>query len=59
MLNRFCKAIMPSECTNILDFNQYKKSDEAQFIILLADFECLLAIINGCKNNLEINLQQK
>ena len=50
---------MSSECTNILDFNQYQKSDEAQFIILLADFECLLAIINGCKNNLEINLQQK
>ena len=29
----FCNVIMPSEDTKILQFNQYKKSDNALFII--------------------------
>ena len=29
----FCNVVMPSEDTKILEFNQYKKSDKAPFII--------------------------
>ena len=29
----FCNVVMPSEDTKILQFNQYKKSDNALFII--------------------------
>ena len=39
---------MPSEYNNILEFNQYQKSDEAPFIIY-ADYEKT----GGCKNNPE------
>ena len=42
---------MPSEDTKILEFNQYRKSDKAPFIIS-ADLESLLVKIDGCKNNL-------
>ena len=46
----FYNLIMPSEDTNILEFDQYKKSDKAPFIIY-ADLECIK--IDGCKNNPE------
>ena len=54
----FCNVIMPSEETKILEFNQYKKSDEVPFIIY-ADLQCIKEEIDGCKNNPEIHLQQK
>ena len=41
---------MTSEDTEILEFNQYQKSDKAPFIIY-ADLECLKEKIDGCKNN--------
>ena len=44
----FCNVIMPSEDTKILEFNQYKKSDKAPFIIY-GD----LKRIDRCKNNTE------
>ena len=40
------------EHTKILEFNQYKKSDEAPFIIY-SDHESISENIDGCKNNLE------
>ena len=43
---------MTSEDTKILEFNQYKKSDETQFIIY-ADLQCLKQKNDGCKNNPE------
>ena len=43
---------MPSEGTKILEFNQYKKSEKAPFIIY-ADLECIIEKIDGCKNNPE------
>ena len=48
----FCNIIMSSEHTKILEFNRYKKSDKAPFIIY-AGLECLIEKINGCKNNPE------
>ena len=48
----FCNIIMPSEDTRILEFNQYQKSDTAPFIIY-ADLECIVEMIDACKNNLE------
>ena len=36
----------------ILEFNEYKKSDQAPFIIY-ADPECIIEKIDGCKNNPE------
>ena len=43
---------MSAEDTKILEFNQYKKSVKAPFIIY-ADLECLIKTIDGCKNNVE------
>ena len=43
---------MPSENTNILEFNQYQKSDKSPFIIY-ADLKCILEKIDGYKNNSE------
>ena len=43
---------MHFEDTKILEFNLYKKSDEAPFIIH-ADLECIIEKIDGCKNNPE------
>ena len=40
---------MPSEDTKILEFNQYQKSNKAQFVIY-ADLQCLIEKIHGCKN---------
>ena len=48
----FYNIIMASEDTNILEFNQYEKSGQAQFVIY-ADLECLIKRIDGYKNNLE------
>ena len=43
---------MPSEDTEILEFNRYQKSDKAPFIIY-ADLEFLIEKIDGCKNDPE------
>ena len=43
---------MSCEDTKTLEFNQYRKSDKAQFIIY-ADIESLTVKIDGCKNNPE------
>ena len=43
---------MPSEDTEVLEFNQSQKSDEAQFIIQ-AVFKCMTEKIGGSKNNSE------
>ena len=48
----FCNIVMSSDNTKILEFNQYKKTDKAPFIIY-ADPECLIEKIDGCKNNPE------
>ena len=45
---------MPFEDTKILEFNQYKISDEAPFYIY-SDLECIKENIDRCKNNL-VNL---
>ena len=49
---------MTLEETKILEFNQYKKSDKAPFIIY-ADFECIIEKIYGCKNNPENSSRTK
>ena len=46
----FCNIILPFEDTEILEFNQYQKSDKAPFIIY-EDLECIIEKIDGCKNN--------
>ena len=43
---------MSSEHTEILEFNQYQKSDKAPFINYV-DLECLIEKFDGCKNNPE------
>ena len=43
---------MPSEGTNILEFNQSQKSDKAPFLIY-ADLKCKVEKIYGSKNNPE------
>ena len=43
---------MHSEDTKILEFNQNQNPDEAPFIIY-ADLECIIELIDGCKNNPE------
>ena len=48
----FCKIIMPSDSTKILEFNQYQKSDKGPFIIY-ADLKYIIEKIDGCKNNPE------
>ena len=40
---------MPSQDNKTLEFNQYKKSSKAPFIIY-ADLECLIEKLDGCKN---------
>ena len=49
--------VMPSEDTNILEFNKYQKSGKAQFIY--ADLECLIEKIDGSKIILKIYPHQK
>ena len=53
----FCNAVMPSENTKILEFNQYWKSDKTSFIAN-ADLESLTEKNDGWKNP-ENHLQQK
>ena len=48
----FCNVTMLSKGTKILEFNQYKKSNTAPFVIY-ADLECLIEKIDRCKNNPE------
>ena len=48
----FCNVLMLSEDTKILEFNQYRKSDKASFIIC-ADLELLIEKIDGCEYNPE------
>ena len=48
----FCKVIMPSEDTKILEFIQYQKYYKAPFIVY-ANLECIIEEIVGCKNNPE------
>ena len=43
---------MVSEHAKILEFNQFQKSDKAQFIIH-ADLECIIEKTDGCKNSPE------
>ena len=43
---------MPSEKDNMLEFNQYVKSDKMPYIIY-ADIESLIGRIVGCTNNPE------
>ena len=46
----FCGIVMPSEKDNILEFNQYMKSDKISYIIY-ADIEFLFKEIDTCANN--------
>ena len=48
----FSNVIMPSKDIKILEFNQYQKSDKTRFIIY-SDLECLIKMIDGCKDNPE------
>ena len=54
----FFNVPMPSEDTNILEFNQYQKSDKAP-VIIYGDLECLIEKIDRCKNNPENSLTTK
>ena len=42
---------MPCKDTNILEFNQYRKSDKTS--IIYADHGYSIKKIDGCKNNFE------
>ena len=44
--------VMPFKDTNVLEFNQYRKTDKRPFVIY-ADLEPLLEKIDGCKTNPE------
>ena len=47
-----CEIVMSSEKNNILELNQYMKSDKMPYIIY-ADIESLIKKIDGCANNPE------
>ena len=49
---------MLSEDTRILEFNQYKKSDKAPFVIF-AHLECLIEKNDGYQNNSENSFTAK
>ena len=51
----FCGIVIPSENDNILEFNQYMKSDKVPSIIY-AGIESLIKKIDGCTNNPEKSL---
>ena len=53
----FFNVIMSSEDIEILEFNQYQKSDKAAFIIYV-DLECLTEETDRCKVILKIHLHQ-
>ena len=46
----FCGIVMPSEKDNILEFNQYIKSNKMPYIIY-ADIKSLIEKIDGCANS--------
>ena len=46
----FCGILMPSQKENILQFNQYIKSDKIPYIIY-ADLESLIKKTDECSNN--------
>ena len=48
----FCRVLMPSEDTKVLEFNQNRKSDKAPSIIY-ADLESLIKRTDECKKNFE------
>ena len=48
----FCNIVIPSEDTEIVEFNQYQKSDKAPFMIYTG-LEVSVEKIDGCKNSLE------
>ena len=50
----FCNIIMPSEDTEILEFNQYKESDKAPFTIF-EDLACIWKILMDVKIILKIH----
>ena len=54
----FCGTVMLSEKYNILEFNQYMKSDKTLYIIY-ADIESLIRKIDGCGNNPENSSTKK
>ena len=47
---------MPFEDIEILQFNQYQKSDKGPFFLHL---KCLIEKIDGCKNNSENSSKTK
>ena len=49
---------MPSEDTEILEFNQQQKSDKALFITY-SDRECIIEKTDGCKYNPENSSTRK
>ena len=49
---------MPSEDTEILEFNQNQKSDKAPFITY-ANLACIIEKIDWCKNNPENSFATK
>ena len=50
--NDLCEIVMPSKKDNILEFNQYMKTDKMPYIIY-AGVESLIKKIDGCANNPE------
>ena len=54
----FYQLVIPSEDTEILEFNQYQKPDKAPFAIY-ADSEFLIEKMVGCKNNPENSFTTK
>ena len=48
----FCDVVIPSEETNLLEFNQYHESDKKAFVIY-ADLESLIEKMDRCRNNPE------
>ena len=54
----FCGSVMSSEKDNVLEFNQYMKSDKMAYIIY-ADIESLITKKDACANNPENYLTTK
>ena len=53
-----CEIVMPSEKDNILEFNQYMKTDKIPYITY-ADIESFIKKIDGCANNPENSSKTK
>ena len=54
----FCEIAVSSEKDNVLEFNQYMRSDKMPYIIY-ADIESLIKKIDGCSNNPESSSSAK